>query len=136
MPRLSTWLTVCPPAMLPNLVQRDSPLPHLPNEILLQIISTLQSNRDDKSHGTLYSFLRVSRTCYSMAFQALYQCPYVTATNCDRLIKSLNKFGYGSTVKRLHLRCLNRQASNEVNIIQQCQDGLEEFIAIESSLLW
>lgn len=132
---LYSWLAVWPaPAMSQNLVQPDLPPPNFPNEILLQIISILQSNRDEISHGTLYSFLRVSRTCYSMAFQALYQCPYVTTANSNRFKQSLAKSGYGNMVKRLHLPNLYHQPSDEISIIQECKDGLEEFIAIGSSL--
>ena len=131
---LYPWLARPAPAMSPNLVQPDIPPPHFPNEILLQIISILQSNRDNISCGTLYSFLRVSRTCYTMAFQALYQCPYVTTANSDRFKRSLVKSGYGSMVKRLQLPNLHHQSNDEVSIIQECKDGLEQFIAIGSSL--
>lgn len=136
---LYPWLACPAPAMSQNLVRPDSPPPHFPNEILLQIISILQSNRDDISHGTLYSFLRVSRNCYSLTFQALYQCPYVTAANYNQFNQSLVKSGYGSMVKRLYLPCLpelysQSQPSDEDSIIQECKDGLEEFIALEDSL--
>lgn len=120
-------------AMLPDLVQRDPPLPHLPNEILLQIISILESNCDDIFHTILHSFLLVPRSCYSMTFQALCQCPYLTNANSYRFKTSLALSGYGSMVKRLHLRSFFYLSCEDL-IIQECKDGLKEFIAIESSL--
>lgn len=38
---------------------------------------------------TFHSFLLVPRSCYSMAFQALYQCPYLTNANSYRFKTSL-----------------------------------------------
>lgn len=131
---LFRWTTFRPAAQLRNrLVKLDVPPPLLPNELLLQIIYILQSNGDEKSQGTLYSFLHVSRTCYSMAFRALYQCPYVTVSNCHRFKRSLVKFKNGSMVKRLHLRRLADRRGVEVLIIQECKDGLEEFVAVGAS---
>ncbi len=132
---LFCWPTVRPaPAMLRDRVMMPGVVPpSLPNELLFQIISILQLNGDEKSQGTLCSFLRVSRTYYSMAFRALYQCPYVTYANCHRFKKSLVQFGYGSIVKRLHLPRLNNEQSVKISIIQGCKDGLEEFVAVGSS---
>ena len=106
--------------------------PSLPNELLLQIISILQLSGDRKSQGALCRFLRVSRTCYSMAFRALYQCPYVTYDNCHRFNRSLDEFGHGSIVKRLHLPRFQNQNRVHLSIIEGCTDGLEEFVAVES----
>ena len=129
---LCCWPTVR--AMLRNRgLMPDVPPPILPNKLLLQIISILQLSGDEESQGTLYSFLRVSRTCYSMAFRALYECPYVTIANCHRFQKSLFKFGYGSMVKRLHLRRLSARQGAELLIIQECKGGLEEFVAVGST---
>lgn len=120
--------------MLRNrVVMPDVPPPSLPNELLLQIVSILQLDGDGKSQGTLYSLLRVSRACYSMAFRALYQCPYVTFSNCHRFKRALAKFGYGSIIKRLHLRMLSNQRGVDVSIVKECKDGLEEFVAVYSS---
>ena len=131
---LFRWTTFRPAAQLQNrLVKPYVPPPLLPNKLLLQIIYILQSDGDEKSQGTLFSFLCVSRTCYSMAFRALYQCPYVTVSNCHRFKKSLVKLKNGNMVKRLHLRRLSDCRGIEVLIIQECKDGLEEFIAVGAS---
>lgn len=119
------WLIWFTPAMSQNLVQPDLPLPYFSNKILLQIILIFQSNRDSISCGTLYSFLQVSRACYSMAFQALYSCLYITTENSNCFKRLLVKFRYGIIVKKLRLRNSPYQPHDEVLIIQDCKDKLE-----------
>lgn len=114
---------------------------HLPQEIILQILSYIP--RDPTSQSYLHACSLVSRSWYSATVPLLYHSPHFTgknfrqfvATVCPSINAHIRKSELAGLVRRLDMGNLVHDGSKSLTarLLGRVKGGLEEFVAPQAS---